>query len=225
MGNYLSYFFYIGWNWSFSLAFFIIRHEIKGEKKYGVNTIGIDDLHTSVGEDDREHASIYQPVNYYTAEQLFDQLSTEDVNGGFLDIGCGRGRVLAIAAAYGFTKITGIDFSPKLCHEAIQLCDDIEARYPKASIVIDCADAREFLIPKNVTVLFLFNPFDKLVMVDFIKQVMKTVKENPRNIKVLYANPQCKKEWLEAGFEETFYFQKMKLLEGSILEYNKKLKK
>jgi SAM-dependent methyltransferase len=64
---------------------------------------------------DREHASIYQPVNFYTAETLFESIDKEDTIGTFLDMGCGKGRVLAMAAAYGFKEIIGVDLSPQLC--------------------------------------------------------------------------------------------------------------
>src|SRR5437870_12063396 len=37
---------------------------------------------------------------------------------GFLDLGAGKGRVLLIAAEYGFRKIVGVEFSPRLCEYA-----------------------------------------------------------------------------------------------------------
>jgi SAM-dependent methyltransferase len=215
--KFIKYFFYIGWNWSFSLAWFIVKHEIRGEEKYGIETVGIDDLRTSVPSEELEHASIYQPVNYYTAERLFESIDREDLQGAFLDVGCGKGRVLALAAAYGFTDIIGIDFSPKLCHEAIALADEVEHKYPSANITIDCLDAREYDIPENVSVIFMFNPFNDLVMTDFLERVSETLLDYPRKLKVLYANPQCKKQWLNAGFEEISAFKKMEYLQGSVL--------
>ena len=204
-------------NWSFPLASFIIKKEIEGEKKYGIQTTGIDDLTKSMDADEREHASIYQPVNFYTAERLFENIAPPDLNGSFLDMGCGKGRVLAIAAAYGFKELIGVDFSAQLCHDAMQLGENLEAKFPGINIIIECEDARYYIIPDRVSVIFLFNPFDDLIMQDFIKQVADTLKRNPRRIKILYANPQCKKQWLDAGFEEIDTFKKMKFLEGSVL--------
>ena len=109
----LGYFFYLAWNWSVRLAFFIIRHEIRGEKKYGVHTVGIDDLTGSISKKKRLHASIYQPVNYYTAETLFEELFLEDVEGTLLDLGCGKGRIFGVGAAYDFKKIIGVEANGK----------------------------------------------------------------------------------------------------------------
>lgn len=214
---YIKYFFYLAFNWNFRLAWFIIQKEISGEKKYNLDTTGIDDLSASISLEDREHASIYQPVNFYTAEKLFESVSSSDLAGAFIDVGCGKGRVLAMAAAYGFKEIIGIDFSPQLCNQAIQLADSIEAKYSETSVTIECEDAREYLIPESVSVLFMFNPFDHLVMQDFIKQVEKTLYLKPRTLKILYANPLYKKLWLDTGFQEISSFTKMTYLEGSVL--------
>lgn len=214
---YIKYFFYLALNWSFPLAWFILKKEIEGEKKYGIQTTGIDDLTKSMDACEREHASIYQPVNFYTAERLFQNIDAADLQSGFLDMGCGKGRVVAMAAAYGFKEIIGVDFSAQLCHDALQLGQNIEAKYSGINITIECEDARDYIIPDNVSVIFLFNPFDDLIMQDFLKQVAGTLVKNPRKIKILYANPQCKKQWLDAGFKEIDSFKKMKFLEGSVL--------
>ena len=214
---YIRYFFYLAINWGFPLAFFIIRKEVAGEKKYGIRTTGIDDLTTSMDVIEREHASIYQPVNFYTAERLFQSINAQDLTGTFLDIGCGKGRVLAMAAAYGFKDIIGVDFSAQLCYDARKLSEKVEPKYRSACITVECEDARYYVIPEIVSVIFLFNPFDDLVMQDFLKQVSATLYRKPRKLKVLYANPQCKKQWLDAGFKEVDFFKKMKFLEGSVL--------
>ena len=60
------------------LAHLIIRHEITGEKKYGIHTIGIDNLSGAVSVEDRKHVSMYKPVNYYTSIRLFDYLQPAD---------------------------------------------------------------------------------------------------------------------------------------------------
>ena len=34
---------------------------------------------------------------------------------GFVDFGCGKGRVLLLAAGFGFARITGVEFAKELC--------------------------------------------------------------------------------------------------------------
>jgi SAM-dependent methyltransferase len=218
MMRYLLYFFYLEWYWGFRHAHFIIRHEISGEKKYGIRTTGVDNLSGAVSAEDRKHLSMYEPVNYYTSSQLFDYLQPTDFTTTFLDVGCGKGRLLAMGAAYGFSNIIGIDFSKKLCNAAANVCRGIKNKYPDRSITIECADARHYCIPETVGVIFLFNPFDAVVMDEFIKKVSESLCRKNRPLKILYANPQCKQQWLEAGFKEIALFAKMRYLRGSVLE-------
>jgi hypothetical protein len=104
-----------------------------------------------------------------------------------------------MAAAYGFSDIIGIDLSKKLCDNAANVCRVINTKYPDISITIECADARHYCIPEKVGVIFLFNPFDTIVMDEFIKKVSESLYRKNRPLKILYANPQCKQQWLKPG--------------------------
>jgi len=111
--QYLQYLFYLAFNWNWTIAFIIIRQEIRGEKKYQINTTGADELKSLEKEGiDITHSTIYMPVTYGVIENAFDKLNLK-ANKHFLDIGCGKGRALCVAAFSGFKKITGIDFSKK----------------------------------------------------------------------------------------------------------------
>ena len=91
------------------MAWFTVYHEIRGEKKYNINTSKIEDVKKlSIKGDNVEHAELYQGANYYLLEKVFDHLQTIEANQSILDFGCGKGRVLTVAAYYGFSKITGV---------------------------------------------------------------------------------------------------------------------
>ncbi|MCW3463441.1 class I SAM-dependent methyltransferase [Chitinophaga nivalis] len=214
----LRYFLYIWWHWGFSLACFILKHEIRGEKQYGIQTMGVDNLTGEVPADDLAHASVYEPVNYYTATWLLNHLEPADLRTAFLDVGCGKGRVLAMAAAYGFKEIAGFDFSARLCRDAMAIGTVLRTQYPDLSLTITCMNARYYDIPETVGVIFLFNPFDAEVTTAFIGKVAESLERQPRPLKILYANPQCKQQWLDAGFKETASFRKQYYLQGCVLE-------
>ena len=44
MFKYIKYFTYLAFNWNIKIAWTIIFQEIKGERKYGINTTGADEL-------------------------------------------------------------------------------------------------------------------------------------------------------------------------------------
>jgi SAM-dependent methyltransferase len=217
--SYIKYAGYLAWHWNPKLALFVTWHEIKGEQQYKSHTVGIDDLKDSLTPSDWLHANYYQPVNFFTAEKLMDQLSTADRLSTFLDAGCGKGRMLAVAAKYGFQRIAGFDLSEKMVAAAIQNKLSLQPHYPSAAFHIQMAHAKTFEIPPEVGVIFLFNPFDNTVMRPFVQQVLRSLHMHPRAMKILYANPVCISTWVEAGFEEIFHFKKLQYLEGSVLVY------
>ncbi len=216
--NYLKYFYFIAINWNPRLAFFTIFHEIKGEKKYGINTIKVDRLRRAgIESANIQHASIYQAVGYYALEKAFDYLQQIGANQNLLDYGCGKGRVLAVAAHYGFQKIIGVDFSQLFCAEATDNIAVIKPMYPDASFKIICADAANYQIENDTNVFFFFNPFDEIVMLAVVKNILQSFKQNRRKIYIVYVNPLHKEIFESAGFEEEYYLKKMEYIELSIL--------
>ncbi|MEO6731624.1 MAG: class I SAM-dependent methyltransferase [Ferruginibacter sp.] len=217
---YIQYFFYLGLNWNWRIAFHIIITEIKGEKKYGIDTTGADELKkTKASGVDISHATVYMPANYLLLEEVFAWLRSHRLNH-FVDIGCGKGRAVCVAAHNGFRKVTGIDFSKEFCVNAIDNLQLTKASFPALDFSIIHKDAVIAVIPPDADCIFFFNPFDQFIMSAVAKNILTSYKNNPRNIYIVYLNPLYKKEFLETGFEEIFYTCKMKYMEAVILKKN-----
>jgi SAM-dependent methyltransferase len=215
---YFKYFYFIAKNWNVKLAAFTVYHEIKGEKKYQIDTIRIDNLqHQKIKSNNLKHASIYQGTNYFIIEKAFEFLNNENANPNIVDFGCGKGRVLIVAAFYGFKKITGIDFAESLCREAELNIEKIKRLFPKTDFEIVCDDAVNYSIENDSNVFFFFNPFDEVVMLQIVKNILSSFKKTERKIYIVYVNPLHKEIFLSAGFEEEYFFRKMQYLEFSIL--------
>lgn len=215
---YFKYFYFIARNWNIKLAAFTVFHEIRGEKKYRLNTIKIDRLHDqNIASENLTHASIYQASSYYLVEKAFTFLQDEKANFSLVDFGCGKGRVIIVAAYFGFKRITGVDFSCNLCLEAELNIEKIAVFFPDNVFNIICADAAYYQIEKDQNCFFFFNPFDEVVLLRVVKNILSSLKENPRKIYVVYLNPLHKEIFLSAGFEEKYSLRKMEFLEFSIL--------
>ena len=216
--NYLKYFFFIGTCWNFRFAVFTIYHEIRGERKYQIDTSSIDYLQREkIESNNLDHASIYQGSNYYLIEKAFEFLKDKNANNSITDFGCGKGRILVVAAHYGFTMITGVDFAPLLCGEAERNIDKVKSLFPSSTFKIVCSDAVNYKIENDTNVFFFFNPFDEVVMLEVVKNILSSLKENNRKIYVVYVNPLHKDIFLSASFTEEYYLRRMKYLELSIL--------
>lgn len=213
-------FFYVAFNWNLPLAFFITWHEIKRGSKYGINTIkpvSLNDL--TITEGDKSKSSRYEALNYYILENLlenFCRLFPNEKN--LVDVGSGKGRIMIVAAHYGFTTIKGIDFAKELCDTAKRNINKIKARFPDITFKIYCKDVLNYMVAADDNVFFLFNPFNGEIMEKFLEKIDQSVQEHPRTIYLIYANPQQKKILLEKGYKEIFRIKKLRLLEGVILE-------
>lgn len=216
--NYIKYFFYLAFNWNFKIAVHIILQEIKGEKKYGINTTGADELKLLEKKGiDIDHATIYMPVSYDLLEELCPHL-LKGSNSHFLDIGCGKGRALCVAAHHGFSKVTGIDFSKELCAVAEKNIAVTKNKLTNVEYKVINNDAFYFEIPEDVNCIFMFNPFDDVIMSGVAENILESFEKTPRTITLIYVNPLYKDELLQVGFKQIYHTQKLKYLEAVILE-------
>ena len=198
--------------------------EIKGEKKYGINTTGADELKKLESKGiDITHATIYMPVSYSLLEELFNQLnySTNKPINHFLDIGSGKGRALCVAAHNGFKKVTGIDFSKELCNVANENLMLTKQKNPALKYKVINNDAFYYEIPTDVDCIFMFNPFDDVIMNGVTENILESYEMNPRTMYIIYVNPLFKEELTDIGFKQVHHTKKMKYLEAIILEMKK----
>jgi len=216
--TYIRYFYFLLDNWDLKIAWYMIKQEIKGERKYKINTTGEDELIKleELGVD-ISHSTIYMPVNYYLLEEVFQQLPASPRNH-FLDMGCGKGRALCVAAHHGFNKVTGIELSKELCKIATENLSLTNQKFPDMQFKVIHNDAFYFEIPDDVDCIFLFNPFDEIIMSAVVNNIFESLQNNPRKLHIIYANPLHKEQFLKAGYTQTWYSKKMKYIEAVILE-------
>ena len=216
--SYIKYFFFLTFKWNIKIAVHILMQEIKGEKKYGIATTGADELRALEEKGiDIDHSAIYMPVSYDVLDDIFQQLNIKN-SGHFLDIGCGKGRAMCVAAHKGFNRVTGIDLSKELCIAAEENLAITRKHCTALQYKIINNDAFYFEIPNDVDCIFMFNPFDDLIMDAVAENILESFEINPRSITLVYANPLYKQELLNVGFKEIYYTQKMEYLEALILQ-------
>lgn len=124
---------------------------------------------------------------------------------------------MIVAAHYGFDNITGVDFAKALCLSAEKNMLETQLLFPLVKFNIICDDVVNYKIEKDQTVFFFFNPFDEVIMLKVVKNILSSFKEKERKIYIMYANPVHKEIFLSAGFQEEYYLKKLQYLELSIL--------
>ena len=143
-------------------------------------------------------------------EQIMQALPIDVSQFTFVDLGCGKGRVLLMASDHPFKRIIGVEFMPEL-HRAAQ--QNI-AKYSKDSLQCRqfetlCTDARDFKFPPGPLVVYLFNPFSESTFARVLENLRRSVEQAPRPVYIAYrftefANLLVQAAWLEkvAGTEQ-----------------------
>ena len=216
---YLKYFWYLAKNWNPVIATHLLKQEIKGEKKYGINTSGADELKSleNLGVD-ISHATIYMPASYSLLEELLSLPLLKKYNY-FVDIGCGKGRALCVAAYFNFKKVLGLEFSKDLCKIAKENIAETKKTFPQLDAKIINNDAYYFEIETDMDCIFMFNPFDEFVMEAVMENVKISLAKKDRPMAIIYLNNLHEQPILNAGFNEVYNCKRLQYLQATIYEY------
>ena len=217
--NYIKLFWYFAANWNPVLAGFILWHEVRGEKKYGITTSEPVELSKlTISNGNIKQSSRYEAVNYFILEALLSRLRTITNETSFTDLGCGKGRAMAVAAHYGFTKIKGVDFAKEVCSVAEHHLQNLPTQFPEMEYELHCQNVLEYEIEPNESVFFLFNPFSDEIISRFLEKVNISTAQYPRTIYFLYASPKHIETFFEFEYEPVYRKRKLKWLDGVILK-------
>lgn len=215
--QYIWFFFYTAVNWNPLLAFFILYHDIRGYFRYRIRTFMPASLEKlSVSGGDLGKSSHYEAVNYFVLEKLLAAFKNLSETGKIIDLGCGKGRAIVVAAYFGFTNITGIDFAAELCTEAAENMRRTEKRFPGLVWRVLPVNVLDYAIEPDDSVFFLFNPFNEEVLGLFLNRLEESCKQFPRKTWFLYASPLHAGVLTKRGYKTVFTCRALSL-EGKIL--------
>ena len=120
-------------------------------------------------------------TDYGVIKYIFDcvKVNQDDV---LVDIGCGKGRVIGwwLKNGYRNNKIVGIELDSDIANDAVKRFK----KYSNVSIIN--GDAVEN-IPIDATYFYLFNPFNRDIMIKFKQKLFDTFYKK-KNIKIIYHN-------------------------------------
>ncbi|HKC01057.1 MAG TPA: class I SAM-dependent methyltransferase [Terriglobales bacterium] len=147
--------------------------------------------------------SPYQPTDPALFREMMASLPIEFEQFTFIDLGSGKGRTLLMASEYPFKRIVGVELIAELDRAAQQ--NILDYRSPTQRCVqIDSllADAREFELPEEPLVLYLFNPLPEHAFSDVLQRLGKSLLQTPRPVWVVYHNPLLEPALATSGFLE-----------------------
>ena len=134
--------------------------------------------------------SPYMPTDPASFAEMMAALPIDFRQFTFIDIGSGKGRTLLMASEFPFRRILGVEILPELdraARENIQSYKSPTQQCPQ--IESTCADARDFELPDEALVLYLFNPLPEASLRAVIGRLEKSLAQSPRAAWIVYHNP------------------------------------
>lgn len=137
--------------------------------------------------------SIVYTTAYYgiAPSALARALSDLDIHHNeftFVDVGCGKGRAMIVAAQFPFHSLWGVEISPELC-EIARANLALRPEWANRSSIVH-EDAASVTYPEGPVLIFMFHPFLAPVLRRVLANLEAQLRKSPRTIYVLYArNP------------------------------------
>jgi precorrin-6B methylase 2 len=160
-------------------------NDARWERKLGIDTRGLK----ATDKPDSVH---YVALSYRLIRRMLKQLelTAEDT---FADLGCGKGRILAMAALYTDAKVVGVEYDASLCQVARR-----NAAHHGVDITVTCSAAEDFDY-SGINVIFMHKPFGKATLEKVLDKIRADV-SGP--VRVIYFN--CSEECLDVFQSHTW---------------------
>lgn len=132
----------------------------------------------------------YEPTSVRAFQRMMRVVKPSRVDV-FVDFGCGKGRVVLLAATAGFGEVRGVEFSSALAGQARAHAARYVSSHPGvAPVEILETDARTYAFRDDETVLFFYNPFDGSVLETVLQNLCSSLVRNPRRVWLIYHRPE-----------------------------------
>ena len=130
-----------------------------------------------------ESANAKYGVSYgSTSEQHIEVLlSPLPRDASFVDLGCGKGRPLIVAAAMKFKTVIGVEFVSELVEIASE-----NLRKTRTNATVVCGDAADYEFPAGSLIVYLYNPFNATI----VSSVAQKLRLRNGKLWVIYVNPE-----------------------------------
>lgn len=162
---------------------FNVLADLEFDLRYGTDTAG------RVAKDALPGSSSYSATKARAFRALMQKLDLPKASV-FVDLGSGKGRVLLLAAQYGFEKVIGVEYSKELCVIARANVKTFARKTGvRAQIEVVQSDVVSFRIEPEQSIFFLYNPFGKSAMAQMLGNLEVSVARFPRPVWLIYNTP------------------------------------
>jgi len=163
------------------------------DARHGTDTGGFEHIwQFNIQSENARFGTHYRATSERDLVQALTALPEDLRTFTFVDVGCGKGKTLMVAARLGFRSVVGVEFAPELA--AIAAANIAKVGIGNARVVE--GDAAAFTFPDDSLVVYFYNPFSREVM----RQVIANLERSPTPVVyVVYKNPTYADSVLDAS--------------------------
>ncbi len=134
-------------------------------------------------------AEKYAPSDYRSLRRALAHINIRPGQDALLDYGSGMGRVLIAAAQLPFQRVYGLELSAQLNALARANLRRADAHLKCHDIVIVEENARRWVVPPDVTVVWFYSPFGGPTLGDTLHRLRESWQAHPRQLTILFKDP------------------------------------
>lgn len=171
----------------------------------GFDTRTYDDLHVHKRRlPALQNATIYGPTR---ARPLFHLLQSLNVprDAVFVDLGCGKGRALIVAARYGVRRLKGVELVPEFIRTCETNLEKVRSEIGDLRWEIFNVDIRGYAVSPEDDVFYLYDPCAWPDVLACLNNILASWRKHPRRLRVIYHNNLLERSRMEAdvrGFDD-----------------------
>jgi SAM-dependent methyltransferase len=158
----------------------------------GTDTIGVIPIsQLDVDAESAAQGTGYQGMNAWTFRSILRSMRFPK-ESTFVDIGSGKGKLLFLAAEYGFRRIVGIELSRQLYETSLQNLSIYQTRSGRSTAGIEIVQSNvlEYAFTDDENIFCFFNPFNDVIMKMVLDNIQASLQRRPRRAWIIYTSPQ-----------------------------------
>jgi len=132
------------------------------------------------------YSTAYLRISPSTFQAAVAELSIRYEDFTFVDLGCGKGLALFLAAQFPFRRLIGVEIADGLCRIARSNVEKNPDWVDRISIANE--DATSFIYPEGPLLIFLNDPFLAPVLRRVLRSLQRQLHRSPRPVYLLYAS-------------------------------------
>jgi SAM-dependent methyltransferase len=171
------------------LATYRPERDASFDRRFGTDTAGClptTELDIADGPA-RDAAVLYLPSPARVTRWAIQTLPLDHRTHSFVDLGCGKGRVLLVASEFPFQRIVGVEVSPRLAGIARE---NVRRYTPKTrkcwAVDVHQVEAARFSFPATDLLIHFYHPFEPPMLREVLLQLERSLATQPRRVTIAY---------------------------------------